>query len=134
MSQHDALIQDIAAAFNECDFARLRAWLRDDAVFDWSRAKADNRGIHQGLGAIEVTFERFMDPWERLDWEAREAREVAPGRLLLSTRVVARGRDSGVEVSATGAQVWELRDGKVGRVTLFQSLDDAEAALADGLV
>jgi len=42
-----------------------------------------------------------------------------------------RGRGSGVEVEATGAQVWTIRDGKFQRAKLYQS--KAEALEAVGL-
>ena len=50
-------------------------------------------------------------------------------RLLVTTRVIGRGRDSGIEVEASGAQVWEFRDRKVVRATMFQSRDEAVAEL-----
>jgi hypothetical protein len=90
MGDYDAMIQDIAAAFNKRDFSRARGWMHDDAVFDWSRSISDNRGIHQG-------------------------------------------RDRGIEISGRGAQVWDLREGKISRVPLFQSRKEAEAALGHGL-
>jgi hypothetical protein len=40
-----------------------------------------------------------------------------------------RGRGSGVEVDAVGAQLWTIRNGKVRSVKLYQSKADAlEAA------
>ena len=42
--------------------------------------------------------------------------------------VCGRGRGSGVEVDAVGAQLWTIHDGKAQSVKLYQSKDDALAA------
>ena len=51
--------------------------------------------------------------------------------MIVVNRVRMRGRGSGVEVEATGAQVWTIRDGKFQRAKLYQS--KAEALEAVGL-
>jgi ketosteroid isomerase-like protein len=39
------------------------------------------------------------------------------------------GRESGVAVESRGATVWTLRDGKVIRLKIYQSSDDALKAV-----
>jgi ketosteroid isomerase-like protein len=129
MGDHDELIREIVAAFNERDFDRAAAWTQDDAVFDWSRSISDNRGVHEGIGNIQALFESFLEAWQSVDWQVTAVEELGPDRLLVVTRVVARGRDSGIEIEGRGAQVWELLDGKLARATLFQSREDAKAFL-----
>ena len=132
MAKHEAMIRAFAEGFNERDLSRARAWMHDDVIFDWSRSISDNRGVHQGLGAVDRLFQNFIEVWESVTWRVSDVEEVGPDRLLVGTRMDVRGPDSGIEVSGTGAQLWELRDGKIARVTLFQSREEAEAALADG--
>ena len=52
-------------------------------------------------------------------------------RVVVVNRVRGRGRGSGVEVDATGAQLWTITGGKVRSVKLYQS--KAEALEAVGL-
>jgi hypothetical protein len=50
-------------------------------------------------------------------------------QVLVVTHFQARGRGSGIEVDASGAQLLTVREGKVHNVKLFQSKADAlEAA------
>ena len=132
MAEHEAMIRAFAEGFSERDISKVRTWMHDDVVFDWSRSISDNRGVHQGFGAIERLFENFIEVWESVRWRVFDVEEVDPDRLLVGTRMDVRGRDSGIEISGSGAQLWELRDGKIARVTLFQDRQKALTALADG--
>jgi ketosteroid isomerase-like protein len=132
MKDHDALIRTVAEGFSERDFTRARPLMQDDVIFDWTRSMGDNRGVYRGYDTIERLFESFIEPWSRVTWQVVDVAELGPDRLLVGTRLDARGRDSGIDVSGTGTQVWDLRDGKIARVTLFQNREQAEAALAAG--
>jgi ketosteroid isomerase-like protein len=132
MADHEALIRAVADGFSERDLSRARALMQDDVVFDWTRSMADNRGVYRGYDTIERLFQNFIEAWQSVNWQVVEVEEVGPDRLLVGTRMDVRGRDSGIDVSGSAAQVWDLRDGKIARVTLFQNRRDAEAALADG--
>jgi ketosteroid isomerase-like protein len=132
MAEHEAMIRAFAEGFSQRDISKVRAWMHDDVVFDWSRSISDNRGVHQGFGEIERLFENFIEVWESVTWRVFDVEEVGRDQLLVGTRMDVRGRDSGIEISGSGAQVWDMRDGKIARVTLFQSRGEAEAALAGG--
>ncbi len=45
--------------------------------------------------------------------------------MVVVNRVRGRGRGSGVEVDATGAQLWTITGGKVRSVKLYQSKAEA---------
>jgi ketosteroid isomerase-like protein len=132
MSEHDALIRAFAEGFSERDLSRARALMHDDVVFDWTRSMADNHGVYRGYETVQRLFQSFIEAWERVNLQVVEIEDVGTDRLLVDTRLDARGRDSGIDVSGTGAQVWDLHDGKIARVTLFQNRGDALAALAGG--
>jgi ketosteroid isomerase-like protein len=132
MGDYDAMIRAVAEGFTEHDLSRARALMHDDVVFDWTRSMSDNRGVYRGYEAIQKLFQDFIEAWEHVNWQVVDVEEVGPDRLLVGTRMDVRGRDSGIDVSGTGAQVWDLSDGKIARVTLFQNRREAEAALADG--
>jgi hypothetical protein len=74
-------------------------------------------------------LQSFRDAWGNLRWNAEEIVEVDEERLIAVNRVEMRGRGSGIEVAATGAQLWTIKDGKAARMKLYQSKADAlEAA------
>ena len=49
--------------------------------------------------------------------------------MVVVNRVRGRGRGSGVNVDATGAQLWTITGGKVRSVKLYQSKTDALEAV-----
>jgi ketosteroid isomerase-like protein len=122
---YDEPIAELETAFRTREFPEHSQWLSDDAVFDWSRSISDNRGIHEGRQSLEGIFNSFIEAWDEVDWKVASAEELEDGRLLVTTRVIGRGRDSGAEVEASGAQVWEFRNRKLVRATMFQNRDQA---------
>ena len=99
-------------AFRARELPEDSEFLAEDAVFDWSRSISDNRGVHEGRQSLKVLFESFLEAWAEVDWRVTGTEELDDDRLLVTTRVTGRGRDSGIEVDASGAQVWEFRDRK----------------------
>ena len=66
-----------------------------------------------------------------MQWEPQEVIALDGDQVLVVNRVRMRGRASHVDVQAIGAQVWTIRNGKLGSVKLYQS--KAEALEAVGL-
>jgi ketosteroid isomerase-like protein len=60
--------------------------------------------------------------------KAEQYRELDAEHMLVLTRGVEGGRLSGVPVSSRGAEVFEVRDGKVTRFVVYF---DCDRALAD---
>jgi hypothetical protein len=50
---------------------------------------------------------------------------VDEARVIVVNHVRMRGRGSGVEVDATGAQLWTISGGKVRSLKIYQSKADA---------
>jgi hypothetical protein len=66
-----------------------------------------------------------------LRWDPEEIIDVDDFRVIAVNHVRMRGRESGVEVDAVGAQLWTISEGKSRRLKLYQS--KAEALEAVGL-
>jgi ketosteroid isomerase-like protein len=84
-----------------------------------------------GLAAMATGMREFLSAWA--DWrvEADEYQELDGGRVLVLQRYSARGKASGVDVgqvSARGANLFHVRDGKVTRLVCYF---DRERALTD---
>lgn len=125
------MIRDLTAAFARQDVSRIEEWAHPDVVFDWSRSMNDIRGVYRGVEGLQQAFDRFFEAWAEVTWEVTEMEELGGDRLLATTRFAGRGRESGIEIDARGAQVWEYRDQKLIRVTMYQDRDQAVAALAE---
>jgi ketosteroid isomerase-like protein len=78
------------------------------------------RELHRNVDAL----------FEDMRWEPVEYID-AGDNLIVMTRTVGKGRGSGVEVDATVAHVWTIRDGKAHRLRLLG--DRGEALEAAGL-
>ena len=73
----------------------------------------------------------IFDAWENYRLEAVEYRELDDDRVLVLTRMIGRGKASGLELEqmrTTGATVFDLRDGKVARHVYYW---DCNRALGD---
>jgi hypothetical protein len=100
--------------------ASLRSGLRGR---DWSTLRP--------YSEAETEWGSFIEVFDAMHWEPKEILDLDASRVLVATRFQARGRGSGIEVDASGAQLWTVRDGQVQSVKLFQS--KAEALEAAGL-
>jgi ketosteroid isomerase-like protein len=96
---------------------------------DWSNSRGLLSGIHRGRDEAREGLKTFLEPWESLRWDPEELIGLEDDRVLAVSHIRMRGRGSGVEVSARGASIWTIRDGKVAAMKLYQSKGDAlEAA------
>src|ERR671918_3043823 len=88
--------------------AALGAWSRGDwdtalkdtppnVVFDNSTAIGEWRGVHRGHDAIRSMWERFTEPWERIELTVTEVIEARDDLVVVSTRARFTGRD-GIEL------------------------------------
>src|SRR5687767_5523363 len=96
---------------------------------DWSNSIGPLRGVYRGKDQITGFMETFFEAWDELEWKLDEVTGVGQEQVLVVTRLRMRGRASGVDVRAGGAQVWTLRDGRLARAKVYQSKADALEAL-----
>lgn len=84
----------------------------------------------RGHGALIRWIERWLEAWDDT-WEETEEIVESDETLVVSTYVHGRGRISGMEISQRLFDVFELRAGKVLRITEY--LDPRKALEAAGL-
>jgi thiamine-phosphate pyrophosphorylase len=113
------------AAFNRRDLDALFTETFGDTVFDWSRSIGPQRGIYHGAAEARIWLEAFFEAWEEFIWSPEEIIELDRHHVLVVNRVRGRGKGSGVEVNARGAQLWDIRDGRLAKVRVFQSKEEA---------
>jgi ketosteroid isomerase-like protein len=133
MSQENVeIVRRAYAAFNRGDAEGLDEVISADCVMDWSQSQGPEKGVYHGLdGAVK---------WIAAVREAFEEFELAPSeyigsgdRIVVPTRVTGRGRGSGVAVEASGTTLWDIRNGRVDRLVLYLSREEAlEAAELSG--
>jgi ketosteroid isomerase-like protein len=105
------------------------ALVHEDVEFDWSNSRAPYSGVTRGRAEMERFWRTWLEAWEEWAPEIDEAIEIEPETVLIVTNVRARGTGSGVPVRAQGASIWTVREGKVVYAKLFQSKEEALAAV-----
>jgi uncharacterized protein len=101
--------------------------LDPEVVYDLSRRTFDplvfrgHEGVRDFLTLVrEQWASRRMEPQELID---------AGDKVVASVRLVGVGKQSGVETTANAAHVWTLREGKIVRLTVFQTMEEALEAV-----
>ena len=131
MSQHNVdVIRRAVEAFNtEGPEAAGARFFADDVEFHDPPDSPSPR-VASGRDAVRAQFNAFNEAWERHESEPQEIRAVGADKVLLVSIEHFTGRD-GIELQATSASVFTLRDGKVVRWQTFW--DRARALEAAGL-
>jgi ketosteroid isomerase-like protein len=132
MSQENVeVVHRILDAMNRRDVDAVVESATEDVIMDWSNSRGLLGGIRQGREQARQALEEFFEPWDSLRWDPEEVIDLGDDRVLTVSRLQMRGRGSGVDVNATGASIWTIRDGKASAITLYQS--KAEALEVAGL-
>jgi len=85
--------------------------------------------VYRGHAGVLEWFEKeVIETYQTFDVHPDEIQEVGE-RLLVFGHWVARGRESGVELTVPATWVIDLRDGKIARWQTYTDRDDAIAAL-----
>ena len=132
MSESVEVVRRVLDAFNRVDFAAVIDSMAQDVEFDFSNSRGPMSGVYRRREELREFLTSFADPWASLEFDPQEeVIELRDGRVLTVNTFRARGHGSGVEVGATGALIWTVRDGEVAAMTFYQSKAEAlEAARA----
>jgi ketosteroid isomerase-like protein len=114
-------------AFERRDIEMIEELCHPDIEFDWSRRLLDPIVTH-GYEGIQGFFEEVDSLFDEIAFEDEEYTLLGDKVLVVSTGRF-RGRTSGVEVSARGANVWTVRDDKLSSFRFYQTKEDALADL-----
>ena len=134
MSQENVEIVRMAyAAMSEPDFDALTELTDSDWVFDFSRAIGPQKGVYRGHDEIAQFAAATAEAFERFHLSPIEFLVGPADQIVVRHHLSARGRGSGVELDRVpdATLLWELRDGKVIKTTLYNNR--AEALAAAGL-
>jgi ketosteroid isomerase-like protein len=129
MSQENVeLVRRAIDFFNRGEIDRALEDTDDDFEMDWSNSIGPLKGVYRGRRQVLELWASFWEAWQEVRWDPEEIIDVDETRVILVNHVRMRGKGSGVEVDATGVQLWTIGDGKGQSVKLYQSKEDALAA------
>jgi hypothetical protein len=131
MSANLDLIKGIYARWEQGDFGSAE-WA--DPEIELIVRDGTAPGIWRGHSEMAAAWREVLNAWDDFRTIAEEYRELDAKRILVLTRNTGRGKASGMELGEIsggphGANLLELRDRKVIRLTAWWDRDRALAEL-----
>jgi ketosteroid isomerase-like protein len=120
------VVKSVVAAFNSGDFPVAMELLTEDVEFDWSRRMLDGEVV-RGRDEVQRFLQGVREIFEEIHIPAEELTDLGEGLVLLVGTARFKGRVSGLDVEASAANLWTVRDGKVSRFRFYQTQEDALA-------
>jgi ketosteroid isomerase-like protein len=88
--------------------------------------------VYRGLDGVQEFFRDWLATWDELHSEVEEFIDLGDD-VIAMMHVRARGRHSGAPVGRREAHLWTVRDGRLARLRVFATRDEAlEAARQAG--
>jgi ketosteroid isomerase-like protein len=103
-------------------------YIDPDAEFDLSESRSTYSGIYRGHEEIRRQWESLQEAWAVTDLRPDEP-VVVGDKVVVTVRISAQGRTSGVRLDGTGANVFTFRNGTIVHFKLFQTKAEALAAV-----
>jgi steroid delta-isomerase-like uncharacterized protein len=114
-------------AFNRRDIDRLVSLCARDC--EWLPFRAQLEGItYRGHEGVRRFVGDMDEDWSSFRIDPVDLR-VAGERVVAIGQVTGRGPGSGVDIDLIGGFVFELRDGRITRLTSYSDASDALAAV-----
>ena len=115
------------------------SWVRDDIdailecidpdmEFDWTESISPFKDVYEGREGLQRFWEEMRDTFDDFTPRIDDVVDCGQGRLVTRITVFGRARASGIELEASGAMLWAVRDGRIVQGKLFQNEQDALAA------
>jgi ketosteroid isomerase-like protein len=131
MPDNAEVVRRVMDAINRGEFDAAVANFSEEFEFDFSNSRGPMSGIYRGREEAKGFLTSFWEPWESIQFDPEEEiSELDDGRVLSVNAVRGRGSGSGIDVAATGAMLWTIRDGEVVAAKMYQSKGDALEAVA----
>jgi ketosteroid isomerase-like protein len=130
MSQENVeIVRRWSDSWGRRDVPDLLACFNDEIEVDFSNAEGPFRGIYKGRDDVIRFCWSLWEAWEVITFSFDAAIDSGDECLVTANVFRARGRTSGINVEAHGANLWTFHEGRISRCKLFQTTDEAlEAA------
>jgi ketosteroid isomerase-like protein len=105
------------------------SYLDPYVVVDRSRVGTPESGVAYGHEEVVRSVRRYIGAFEQYAYEVERVTDLGSGAIVAVVTEKGRGKSSGVPVQHSFASLYTLIDGKIARVTVFPSEEEAlEAA------
>jgi len=123
------LVRSILADWERGDYSSVE-WA--DPEIEFVVTDGPSPGVWTGVAGMAEGFAGYLIGWKDYRTEADEYRELDDERVLVLTRVTARGKAGGLvagQMRSQGAALYHIRAGKVTRLVYYWDRDRAFADL-----
>jgi ketosteroid isomerase-like protein len=128
MSQENVeIVRDLVEAFGRGDVPSSLASLDPYVVLDSSRVGGPD--VSYGHEEVARAVGRFMAAFDDYVYEVERLTDLGSGVILAASTETGRGRSSGVPVRRSFAFLYTVIDGKIARITVFPSEEQALEAV-----
>jgi ketosteroid isomerase-like protein len=115
-------------AFGRGDVESMQRTCQPDVVIVQPRELPDSKS-YEGLAGVAESIEDWPRQWEDFLLEVVEVIDASDTQLVSVTRQRGRGRESGIEMDFEVAFLHTIRDGKLSRLEMFRSREEALEAV-----
>jgi ketosteroid isomerase-like protein len=124
------IVQRMYEAFHGGDFEAALAHFDDEVVIDTTHGRVDG-GVAQGRDSVAPMIAQWIAAFE--DWreEIDEIRALGDKVYVAATQR-GRGKETGIDVETPYGIVYEVRDGRIARLTMYIERKDALRAAGAG--
>jgi ketosteroid isomerase-like protein len=126
---NEDLVRRTLEAWKDKDLGVVLDCAHPEVELDWSASVGPFRGMYYGHAGMAEFWDLLWDAFEEFIPQIEACIDCGDDRLITDNPITARGKASGVDVTSRGATLWTFRDGKIVGQKLFQSLDEALAAV-----
>ena len=128
MSQENVeIVRSLHRAFESGDRDALQPRFHPDVEWDVTSSGLPGASVYRGHAGVRDFFRDWLGPWDDFGTETLEL--IGAGdSVVIVFRQWGRGRESGVPVDRHFFGVYDLAEGLIVRLRLFESRDQALAA------
>lgn len=128
MASNLEIIERAVEAFNEEGVEGALRYIHPDFEVTTPPELASEPDTYRGHDGVRRWFDSFDEVMDEIRWDPRDFRE-SEGRVVVEFTLHAKGKTSGLDFGQDAVMVWELRDGKAIRVSLYPTLEQALASI-----
>ncbi len=111
------------------DVPRALSFLDPYVVLDRSRVAVLDSEAAYGHEAVAQAVARYLGAFEEYVYEVERLTDLGSGAILAAATEAGRGKGSGVPVRRSFATLYTVIDGKIARITVFPSEQEALEAV-----
>ena len=129
MSQEDVeLLRETLHKLNSEDVEAVIPFIHPDFEFSTPPSISVEPQTYRGHDGMRRYFEQWADAADRVKVVPDEFFDAGDRGVVVSIRLTARGRETGIETELPAAMVWHVRDRQAVALEIFPTLEEAKKA------